>query len=246
MERINCDGCVIKTAATGEADMILFIFTRSMGIIRAFAKGARNTKSRLHSAATLFAYCEFGLYEKNGVYTVTEADVKNVFFELRSDIKSLTLAQYFCEIALKCIEENQSEEELLRLLLNSLHLLCKGEKDILLIKSVFELRFCVISGYMPRLVGCSVCGAFETEKMSFNCETGELFCSECSGYMPLPEVSGSVISAMRHISFSDFAKIFSFELSHDKLEILSRLTETYTRNCFGQKFRLTEFFDMVK
>ena len=41
MEKINTDGVVIKTSVTGESDLILFILTRSRGLIRAFAKGAR-------------------------------------------------------------------------------------------------------------------------------------------------------------------------------------------------------------
>ena len=37
---------------------------------------------------------------------------------------------------------------MLRLLLNTLHLLCKGTKPLVQIKAVFELRALSISGYM--------------------------------------------------------------------------------------------------
>ena len=70
MEKFNIEGIVIKTSVTGESDKILWILTRNRGIIRAFAKGARGTKSRLHSGASLFAFCDFAVYEKNDVICV--------------------------------------------------------------------------------------------------------------------------------------------------------------------------------
>ena len=55
MEKFNTDGIVIKTSVTGESDMIVFVLTRTRGIIRAFAKGARGMKNKLHAGSSLFA-----------------------------------------------------------------------------------------------------------------------------------------------------------------------------------------------
>ena len=70
MEKFTVDGVVIKTSVTGEADRIVWVLTRDRGIIRAFAKGARGTKSRLHGGTSLFCYCEFTFSEKNNVYNI--------------------------------------------------------------------------------------------------------------------------------------------------------------------------------
>ena len=157
MEKFTIDGVVIKTSVTGESDRIVWVLTRDRGIIRAFAKGARGTKSRLHSGTSLFCYCDFTFSEKNNVYNVSEALIKEVFFDLRKSMVTLTLSQYFCEVLMKCVPEKCEEEIYLRLLLNSFHFLCKGTKPDLLVKSVFELRLACVAGYMPSLIACNNC-----------------------------------------------------------------------------------------
>lgn len=246
MEKFTVDGIVVKTSVTGEADRIVWVLTRNKGIIRAFAKGARGTKNRLHSGTSLFAYGSFLFYEKNGTYNVNEADVREVFFDLRKSMETLTLAQYFCEVILKNVPEKCEEEIYLRLLLNSLHFLCKSEKNELLIKSVFELRLSCISGYMPSLVACDACTEYATDVMYFDCLSGTLYCDKCGKNMSVPAVPLAVISAMRHICFSDFGKIFSFELSYEMLIILNRLTEKYLINVTGQEYNLLKFFSELK
>ena len=246
MEKFTVDGIVIKSSVTGEADRIVWVLTRSRGIIRAFAKGARGTKSRLHGATSLFAFCTFMFTEKNNVYNINEAEIKEVFFDLRKSMETLTLAQYFCEVISKAIPENSDEDIYLRLLLNSLHFLSKGAKHELLIKSVFELRLAASAGFMPSLVACDICGEFITDIMYFDCQTGLLYCEGCGHGKMLPRLPSSVVSAMRHICFSDFSKIFSFELSEENLTVLNRMTETYLKGVIGQDFRLLKYYNDIK
>ena len=242
MEKFSADGVVIKTGVTGESDLILSVLTRERGVIRAFAKGARGMKSKLHAGSAQFAYCDFLFYEKNGVYHVTDAAVKNLFYELRTDLTAVSLAQYLCEIVLKTVPEGDTDPEYLRLLLGALHYLCGGKKPALLVKSVFELRFAAAAGYAPQLTACASCGAFSSEPMVFDALSGELFCKACGRAHNAPDVPYAVVCAMRHILYSPFEKIFSFTLTPALLPALNTLTEKYLQNALGQKFRLLEFF----
>ena len=242
MEKFETDGIVIKTKVTGESDLIVFLLTRSKGIVRAFAKGARGMKSKLHAGSSLFAYCNFSVTEKNEVCHINEAEVKEIFFPLRTDMRKMALAQYFCEVLLKTVPEGDSEEEYLRLMLNALYLLCEDKKPVLQIKAVFELQTAVISGYAPPLHACAECGEFQTDIMFFNCLTGDLFCENCGKHAHAPAVPFSVIAAMRHIVYSPFEKVFAFQLKEELLRTLTALTEKYLQNCFQIRFRLLEFF----
>lgn len=246
MEKFTVDGIIIRASVTGESDRIVWILTRNRGIIRAFAKGARGTKSRLHGGTSLFAYCTFLISEKNNVYNVSEAQVREIFFDLRKSMETLTLAQYFCEVAENTVQENASEEIYLRLLLNSLHFLCSGVKHEKLIKSVFELRMATVLGYMPSLVACDECGEFLTDKMYFDCMSGLLYCSACGRGKNLPVISSSVVSAMRHICYSEFSMIFSFEASEETLSYLNRMTENYLKNVTSREFRLLKYYNELK
>ena len=242
MEKFTVDGLVIRVTVTGESDRIVWILTRSRGLIRAFAKGARGTKSKLHGGTALFAYCDFSFYEKNNVFNVTEAQVKEVFFQFRDSFEKVTVAQYFCEVMLHNVPEATDEDFYLRLALNSLHFLCGDKKPWLLVKSVFELRFACEAGYMPSLVACDFCGEYETDRMYFDCGEGRLYCARCGENRNLPRVPLSVISAMRHVVFSELADLFRFQLDDLLLPQLNKLTERYIVNCFQHHFRLLDFF----
>lgn len=246
MTKFSVDGIIIKSSVTGEADRIVWVLTRNRGIIRAFAKGARGTKNRLHSGTALFSYCNFVFYEKNNVYNVNEAEMIEMFYDLRNGLEKLTLAQYFCEVMLKTLPEENDEEIYLRLLLNSLYFLCKGNKDEKLVKAVFELKTAAVSGYMPSLVGCDNCGEYKTDIMYFNTGSGKLYCSECGKDLDIQAVPYPVIEAMRHICYSEFNNIFSFELSEELLVFLNEITERYLSLCFGQNFKLLSYYKEIK
>ena len=245
MERFSAEGIVLKAGVTGESDRIIYVLTAARGVIRAFAKGARGTKSKLHAGTAQFAHCDFVFSEKNGVYNVYEASQKTLFYELSLDLKKLTLAQYFCEVLLREVPEASPEPEYLRLLLNSLYVMCKDKKPVQAVKAVFELRMTAISGYSPALVACDTCGTFETNLMYFDTFTGKLYCENCGTLTGAIRLPLSVISAMRHIVFSSPEKIFSFEMSQDGYHLLSGVTERYLKHCFQHSFRLLDFYYSV-
>jgi DNA repair protein RecO (recombination protein O) len=55
-------------------------------------------KSRMASATSLFAYSSVSLYRTRDAFVVDDASPIEVFFDLRRDIETLTLAQYFAQL----------------------------------------------------------------------------------------------------------------------------------------------------
>lgn len=245
MEKFNADGLVIRVQTTGETTRIITVLTAEHGVIRAFAKGARGAKSRLQSATALFAFCRFSFVRSKESYIVSEADIKEVFFDLRNSLEALSLAQYFCDAASKTIPEDGTGEEFLRLLLNSLHFLCKDSKDRRQLKAIFELRLAVLSGYMPALIACENCGAFESDVMFFDPLRGRLLCDNCTKTdgiaLPL-----SVVSAMRHIVFAPFDRLFSFTLSEPLLQALEDCAEGYFLSVTQQKYKTLDYYRSIR
>ena len=142
----------------GEADRFVTALTRERGLLRASAKGARKLKSRNAAATQLLSYSRLTLIEGRDKYIITEAEPLHVFFDLRSDIEKLSLAQYFCEIAGVLVPREEPAEEPLRLLLNALHFLGAGTRPAPLVKAVTELRLLMRAGYSPDLSSCRRCG----------------------------------------------------------------------------------------
>ncbi len=239
-------GIVIRETGYRESDRLIKILT-SDGLITAYAKAASNIKSKKFSSTAQFCYSDFLLYQGKDMYIVTEASEKEVFFELRQDVEKLALALYFCELLENVIPETTDTEEILRLMLNSLHFLCKGDKEIDLIKSVFEMRLMCQIGFMPSIAECIDCGD-NNDVMYFDIHSSALYCEDCVGERKshaIP-VSGSEIQVLKHIVHSPFSGIFSFTASRETLLRVSRITEKYTELRAERHFNTLHYFKSIK
>ena len=243
--KIQTPGLIIKETNIGENDKLLVILTKEHGIIRAFADGVRRMKSKNSAATSLLCYADFTLYHNKDTYKVSDSVPIELFFDLRYNLEELALAQYFCEMALKLTPEEFEPTEILRLLLNSLHFLTNKSKPVNIVKAVTELKLISLAGFMPNLAGCASCG--EAIAYRFSYSEGCLFCLECETEAKDTTVlSPTVLAAMRHIIYSDFSKIYSFEIPEKDAEILSLVTEKFVSVQSEYKFKTLDFYKSVK
>ena len=240
-------GIVIRETGYRESDRLIKILT-SEGIITAYAKAASNIKSKKFSSTAQFCYSDFLLYQGSDMYIVTEASEKEVFFELRQDVEKLAVALYFCELLDSVVPEAADTEETLRLFLNSLHFLCKSNKEIDLIKSVFELRLMCILGFMPNISHCAECGCEEGSNMYFDCYSASVYCDSCAKIYSnrMIPLSQSALSVLRHIAFSEFSKVFNFTASKETLRNVSNITEQYVESRAERHFKTLNYFKSVR
>lgn len=239
---ILTDGIIINEKPLKDKDKIITVLTRERGVISIFANGAKVGK---HSSATsLLAYSDLSLASTKGdSYVLKDAVPKQVFFRLREDLTVLSLAQYFAELTYELAPREDKADEELSLILNALHLLCDGKKDISLIKSVTELRLLTLAGYMPAVECCCDCGCdLSDEEIFFDCNTGEFFCGKCKGAKRLVSCSAGVLTAIRYICLAPANKIFSFSLSADGLSSLADLSERYLKSITRKKFKTLDFY----
>src|SRR3979490_581152 len=64
MALVNTDAIVLRTYNLAEADRIAVCLTRSAGLVRAVAKGARRMKSRFGAALEPFTLIRLAFYER--------------------------------------------------------------------------------------------------------------------------------------------------------------------------------------
>lgn len=243
---IKTDGLVIREQATGERDRLITVLSRENGVIRAFVNGARNPKNKNSAATGLLCFSDFSIDKSaKGVYTVREATAKEVFFALREDIVRLSLAQYFAELSYELSPREENSDEFLRLMLNSIYLVCEKKRNLSLIKAAAELRMLTLSGYMPPIVACDNCGTYETENMFFSTFSGKIWCENCIPSEKAVAITSGTLAAMRHICFSPFEKIFSFTLSKDGVMALSALSEKYLKSVTMRSYKTLDFYKMM-
>ena len=234
---LTAKGLIVREFHIGEADRFVTILTDTLGIIRASVRGARRVNSRSGAATRLLSYAAFSLVKGREKYIVDTAVPERVFFASGGEVEQIALAQYFCELFASVSPQEDDASVYLQLLLNSLHLLEKGE-DRDRIKAVAELRLLSIAGYAPVLSDCR-CGQHRAP-FAFDPVNGVLTCSQCtSGGIPL---SLSVLQAMQHIVTADASRIFSFRLPPDAILQLADVAERFVHCQLSRSFKTLEFY----
>lgn len=236
-------GLILRETEYKDNDKLLNILTEDMGVITAKARGVKRKNSPLRSGCQLLGYSEFTLFEKNGFYTVNEAEPLQLFMGLRSDIELLSLGSYFAQVLEAVAAEDHNNPELLSLGLNCLYALDKKMRPQELVKAVFELRVLMLSGYTPELEGCSACGTPDARRFYYL--EGGLLCDSCrqiSAAGNFRTLSDGVLDAMRYILECEKNRMFSFSLPDKLMKELSDVTEEYLICQLDQSFSSLNFY----
>ncbi len=245
--KFKTKGLILKQQNIGERDKLVWVLTESHGILRAFARGAKNIKSPKCAGTGLLSYSDLTFFEGRDSYTIDEAVSLNQFIGLRSDIENMSLAQYFCELCLHLCPTGQEAQEHLRLILNSLYLLSEHKKPPLQVKLCFEMRLITLTGYLPDLVMCGECGVYEAPEMVFVPHSGKLYCADCAEKHGIQgfRLPVAAITALRHTVYADFEKLFSFELKEELLEPLSLASERYVAYMTQKDYPTLQFYKSI-
>ena len=146
MTEFKKNGLVIQEKDFNENDKILTILTERYGKVPVIAKGAKSLKNRHMASCQLFAYSNFNLRKKGNFYYVTESDLIENYYDIRTDILKMSLASYICDVVNYVCQEESQEDPILKLTLNTLYAISKDIKSLEFIRSCFEIRL----AYEPR------------------------------------------------------------------------------------------------
>ena len=239
--QVKTQGLIIREQTVGESDRLVTVLTRDAGVVRAFSRRAKNLKDSKSAATQLLCYSRLSIFKGREKYMIDDAEPIEVFFGIRRDIAALSLAQYFCELAGVLAPREEPAEEHLRLLLNALHFLTEGKRDLRLIKAVVELRLLTLSGYMPDLGSCSSCREADAP-LWFLPRDGVLRCARCEkpgDALPLPP---TLLAALRHIVHAPFEKCFAFQIPEEAVPSLAKTAEAFLLCQLGRSFQTLQFY----
>ncbi|MBR0040084.1 MAG: DNA repair protein RecO [Oscillospiraceae bacterium] len=237
---------VLREVKYKEADRILTLFTADNGKITAKARGALRKTSRTAAATQQLTWSDMTLFLNKGKWTVNEASVIEPFDGLKKNIATFALGSYFAECVEALSVEDQRDDELLSLALNSLYALSRELHDPRKIKAAFELRLMSLSGYRPAVERCAVCGAEEPEEPVLDLIDGRLFCRKCCRSGSAVTLLGDSLEAMRAVLSAPPKQIFSFELSGEGLVDLAYAAENYLLMQTERSFGTLDYYKQFK
>ena len=233
MESITTDGVVLSRTFVGEKDAIITILTASNGLISTHAKGVKNMKSKLATGARVFSLSEFLLTFDKGKYIVTSAVCKEGFYGLCANIERLSYASYIAELTRSFTPAADDAKAILPLILNTFYLLANTNKNMDLVKCVFELRLLCLLGFAPELDECALCGEHE-ELFFFSPSAGGVLCRHCGKAPDACIITPDALTAMRYAQEANEKKAFSFALAGSDITEFERCTESMCQSVLSR------------
>lgn len=234
MTNKNLTGIVVRAMDYLENDRLLTVLTIEEGTTTIKAKGARRKGAKLSFATGIFFCGNFEIVESKGRYVLTGASRLYDYSGLAENIDKYYLACHFIDIASFIIMEKHPDEEMLRFLLNSLHVMAKDKCKLALLQGIFEFRTAVISGFAPALYECAVCGK-DTDSTVFSLISGGFVCC-----VPGIEADSYVRKAIEVISEAELKDLFSMEIPLESANKLKTLSSSYIEMIFDRKFKTME------
>ena len=251
------DGLVVREMAWGENDKRIVLLTAERGRISVLAKGARSMRSKYTNTTCLFTYGNFEITERGGYAWLGGASIIESFWGIRDDIDRLALASYVVDVAGELTGEEEPAGDILRLTLNTLYAIAKTFKPKEQIKATYEIRARAMSGYMPDLSGCGLCGKTADDCLFLDVMNGMLECRECMNSLGakariteadertnrvLVPLSMSTVAAARYILDAPVEKVLSVLLSGEVITELERFGETYAVHHLERRLSSLDFY----
>lgn len=175
-DTIKLSAIVIKATKSGENDKMLTLLSQEEGKVTVLAKGLMSLKHKSKSACAPLCYSSFVLKKvKDGFYTLISAELVESFRPLSEDVVLLSYGAYFASLSQMCVQSGVAAVEEVRLLLNTLYVLCKRPEEAPLIKAVFEFKIMELCGIVPEFEYECPCG---NDGSFFSVSEGEIRCSE--------------------------------------------------------------------
>lgn len=169
---------VLSSLDYSDKDRIVSLFTLEHGRIRAFARGARNSRKRFGAALEPFARITVETRVKDGLSSLLQAEIDSIYPAIRSDLNRIAHALYACELVEVITPEGHPLPRLYRLMAAYLDHV-EAEAALESGRRFFEINLLNILGYRPSLDSCTRCDAPFGEEGAWMQAGGEPVCNLC-------------------------------------------------------------------
>lgn len=222
---------MLKHYDYGEADRMLTIYTRQRGKLRAMAKGARKIRSRKGGHVEPFTHVSLLLAKGRNWFIVSQAEAIDTFNALREDLETIGYASYIIELLDKFTYEEEENNGLYRLLVNTLTRLNRGDELTVLLR-YYEIRLLDLLGFRPELQSCVVSGEkIKAEDQYFSAALGGVINPKNGmGHAGATPISMRALKYLRHFQRSNYQDALRAQVTPEvqrELEVLMQHYLTY-------------------
>lgn len=177
------DAFILRTYPLAETHKICVLLTRTSGLIRGVAHGARRMKSRFGASLEPFTEIHVTYFEKEGreLVSINNCDILHSHFHHASRTENAAALSYITELLCEFLPAHDPNERLYRLVMALMQAM-DADLDLESLLRYFEVWLLKLSGYFPDLKVCSSCnGRIDTTSGVWLASDGAPQCYRCSG-----------------------------------------------------------------
>ena len=202
MAQYSTEAIILGVKNWGEADKLLWFFSREQGKIRAAAYGARRARSLLAGVLQPFNKVQVTLSEGERIDTVRQCSVEIRYKKPAEDLTTMAYASFVAELALELTAEHEQQPEVYEELGKIFSAF--EERNPRLVALAAAFRLFAAEGLSLNLDSCIHCGQKITEDAFANVKEGGALCSACAEKdLPLSTGARELIAKLKTINFAE-------------------------------------------
>jgi DNA repair protein RecO (recombination protein O) len=175
------DVITLSSRRIRDTEALCHFLSRQHGKLEATARGVGKPGSRLAPATEVFTLSRAFFATGRSLDHLTQCEVLEAFYELRTDVRRMGYAGFAAELIDKTTEPGEAHAEVFDLLLATLRALCEAV-DPRLTAWAFEVRYLDLMGLGPQIEACVSCGERAPEALvAFSPGLGGTLCRACAG-----------------------------------------------------------------
>lgn len=243
----HCEGLTLKKSTLGEADLLITFFTREQGKVRAVAKGARRSTSKLVGHLEPLTQARFAMSHGKTLDYINQVQITESFAEIKHDLAAVTKALYVAELVDGFGAEANPNAALFTLAVDTLNAIQQQPESEWPLR-YFEIHLLAVSGLMPELYQCVECNqTLAPGKHRFSPSVGGTLCPDCqpeNGYVrPL---SLRALKVLRLIHRGPISDVLALNTDDSLIEELKSLTGGTVSYWLEREIRSKTFLDQLQ
>jgi DNA repair protein RecO (recombination protein O) len=241
------EAIVISHKDWGEADRMLWLYTRKLGKVQAIAKGVRKMRSRKAGHLEPFTCSNLMFARGRSFLIVTQAETLAPFLDLREDLLKVGYAAYVSELLDRFTYEEDDNHLIYQLLKDTLTRI-DGEPEPYPAVRYFEIHLLDLLGYKPELTNCVNCDSLiQPEDQFFSISLGGVVCPRCGSHIQdARPISMNTLKYLRHFQRSSYQEAARATLSSELNRDLEHFLQRYITYILERDLNTPAFITRVK
>ena len=242
----RCEAIILGYTPLGEADLLVTMFTRDQGKVRAIGKGARRSTSKLVGHLEPLTVVKLSMAHGRSMDIISQAEVVQGFSDLKKDLMAITKGLYLAELVNGFGAEASANPELFRLMLDTLRAVEADPASDMPLR-FFEFHLLQVSGLMPELYHCVECRQeLEPNAHRFSPNVGGTLCLNCNpDDAHLRPLSLRALKVLRFLDRSDMDEACRISPDGGLAAELKSLLSITVGYWVGKEIRSNSFLELL-